>query len=217
MFRLAHRYLSSTDRVSEIAFAVYMVIIINGYVALSNLNTGFFYIVGVNVGACFGWGFIDGFIYFVSSSITRNSNRQLVDKLKKKPRSVPEADVNQALDDTIFEALDQPGKDAVLKDFTQHLPTVHAESDKVITRDEALGWLSIVLIYMSVGVALALPFLVIPDKLVAWFVSNGLGTIWLFWFGVQMGKSIGKYRLGLGLVMAGLGLMFLGLSYLVWT
>ena len=217
MFRLAHKYLSATDWISEVAFAVFMVIIINGYVALSNLNTGFLYIVVVNVGACFGWGFIDGFIYFVSSSITRNSNRQLVDKIKRKPGSVQETDLDQALDDTIFEALDRSGKDAVLKDFTQHLPTVEVESDRVITRDEALGWLSIVLIYMSVGFVLAIPFLVIPDKIAAWFISNGIGTVWLFWFGVQMGKSIGKYRLGLGLVMASLGLSFLGLSYLAWT
>lgn len=215
MFRLAHRFLSTTDRISEIAFAVFMVIIINGYVALSNLNTGFGYIVAVNIGACFGWGFIDGLLYFVSSSITRNSNRRLM--LRSKTGRVSKEEAEEALDDTIFEALDRPGKDAVLNDFTQHLPSVQIQKEKVITRDEALGWLSIVLIYIGVGFILALPFLILPDKLVAWLVSNLIGTAWLFWFGVQMGKSIGSHRLTLGLTMVGLGLLFLAISYLVWS
>ena len=49
---LLMKYLSFVDRVGEVAFAVLMVIIINGYVALSDLNTGFGYIVVVNLGAC---------------------------------------------------------------------------------------------------------------------------------------------------------------------
>ena len=74
--RLARRHLSYTDRTGETAFAVIMVIIINGYVALSKLDTGFFYIILVNLGACASWGFIDGFIYSVSKSIERNDNRK---------------------------------------------------------------------------------------------------------------------------------------------
>jgi hypothetical protein len=48
---LARRHLSYTDRTGETAFAVIMVMIINGYIALSKLNTGFLYIVFVNLGA----------------------------------------------------------------------------------------------------------------------------------------------------------------------
>ncbi len=79
----AKRYLSFTDRTGEIAFAVFMVIIINGYVALSNLNTGFTYIVVVNIGACTGWGFIDGFLYAITSSIERNNLRNKLEAMKK--------------------------------------------------------------------------------------------------------------------------------------
>ena len=43
--RLARRHLSYTDRAGETAFAVIMVMIINGYVSLSKLNSGFLYIV----------------------------------------------------------------------------------------------------------------------------------------------------------------------------
>jgi len=72
---LLSKYLTYTDRTGEAAFAVLMVIIINGYVALSDLNTGFTYIVAVNFGACLSWGTIDGLIYAISSAIERNNIR----------------------------------------------------------------------------------------------------------------------------------------------
>ena len=52
---MGSKYLSYADRTGEIAFAVLMVIIVNGYVALSDLNGGFPYIVAVNLGACATW------------------------------------------------------------------------------------------------------------------------------------------------------------------
>jgi hypothetical protein len=84
--KFATKYLSYTDRIGETAFAVVMVIIINGYVALSDLNTGFLYIVTVNIGACVSWGFIDGFIYAISSSIERNNLRKKLIFLKSVTR-----------------------------------------------------------------------------------------------------------------------------------
>ena len=80
---MASKYLSYSDRTGEIAFAVIMVVIINGYVALSDLNTGFIYIVVLNIGACLAWGLIDGLIYAVSSSIERNNVRNKLLMLKK--------------------------------------------------------------------------------------------------------------------------------------
>jgi hypothetical protein len=47
-----------------------------------DLNSGFGYIVAVNLGACFGWGVIDGLIYAVSSSIERNNIRSKLLLLK---------------------------------------------------------------------------------------------------------------------------------------
>ena len=91
------------------------------------------------------------------------------------------------------------------------------KNDRILTKDDLLGWLSIILIYMATGFSLALPFLILPDKLLAWFISNFLGILWLFWYGVQLGKSAGKHRLLLGILMAGIGIAFLTISYVVWV
>ena len=215
---VASRYLSYTDRTGEIAFAVLMVIIINGYVALSDLNYGFMYIVAVNLGACFGWGIIDGMIYAISSSIERNNVRNKLVMLKEYAACHDTLDkVTKSFDDTFLEGFDAEGKKAIAKDLIEHVQSAELGENKVLTRDEAMGWLSIIGIYLTVGFLMALPFLVLPDKFIAWLLSNSLGVAWVAWYGVQLGKAVGKYRWLLGLLLAGVGIGFLVVSYLVWT
>jgi VIT1/CCC1 family predicted Fe2+/Mn2+ transporter len=215
---VAKRYLSFSDRTGEIAFAVLMVIIINGYVALSDLNSGFFYIVAVNLGACFGWGMIDGLIYAISSSIERNNIRNKLVKLKD--CSVHKVSLDAAVksfDGTFLEGFTVEGKKAVAKEIITNVQDASLGENKILTRDEWMGWLSILGIYLSVGVLMALPFLVLPDKFLAWLISNGLGVAWVTWYGVQLGKAVGKYRWLLGLVLGATALLFLVVSYFVWT
>jgi hypothetical protein len=88
-----------------------MVVIINGYVALSNLNTGFVYIVTVNLGACLSWGIIDGMIYAISSSIERNNIRNKLLTLKKAVGSENVlAQVKESLGDTFLGVLTRKEK-----------------------------------------------------------------------------------------------------------
>jgi len=218
--RVIRGNLSYTDRTGEIAFAVIMVIIINGYVALSGLNTGFLYIVFVNLGACAGWGFIDGFIYAISSSIERNSVRlklKFLKSLSKEKGQDVLGKVEGSLDETFLSTFDTAGKEAIAKDIITHVQQASLENEKILTKSDVLGWLSIILIYMATGFALALPYLILPDKVTAWFISNLLGVVWLFWYGVQLGKNAGKHRLLLGLSMSAIGIVFLAISYLVWA
>lgn len=215
---LASKYLSYADRTGEIAFAVIMVIIINGYVALSDLNTGFVYIVVVNLGACWSWGIIDGLIYAISSSIERNNvrNKLLALKTNVKDKDVLET-VKVSLGDTFLAGFDDEGKAAIAKDIIAHVPNASLEENRVLTKQELMGWLSIMGIYLAVGFLLALPFLVLPNKVFAWLVSNGVGVAWLFWYGVQLGRTAGKNRWLLGLILAAVSVAFLVLSYFVWA
>jgi len=221
---MARRYLSFTDRTGEIAFAVFMVIIINGYVALSNLNTGFLYIVVVNIGACASWGFIDGFLYAITSSIDRNNLRNKLFYLKKLAGEKEDLNkkallnnVEKKMDDSFFSSYDMEGKEAIAKNIVEYAPQATVADNRLFTRDEILGWASIVSIYLVVGFLLALPFLILPDKLLAWFISNVFGVAWLFWYGLQLGKIVGKHRLALGFGMAAIGIAFLAISYLAWA
>ncbi len=212
------KYLSYADRTGEIAFAVLMVIIINGYVALSDLNTGFIYIVAVNLGACLSWGIIDGLIYAISSSIERNNVHSKLNRLKSCVNCENSLEtVKKSLDATFLEGFDQDGKEAIAKEIINHIPNASLGENKVITRNEVMGWLSIIGIYLVVGVLLALPFLLLQAKVLAWLISNVAGVAWVTWYGVQLGKSAGKNRWLLGALMAVVSVLFLIASYIVWT
>lgn len=212
------KYLSIVDRTGEVAFAVIMVIIINGYVALSELNTGFVYIVAVNLGACLSWGIIDGLIYALSSSMERNNIRNKLLTLKASPKGNNALEtVKTSLDGTFLADFDEKGKEAIARAIITHIPEASLGENKVLTKQELMGWLSIVTIYLIVGFLLALPFLVLPNKVFAWLVSNGVGVVWLFWYGVQLGKIAGKNRWLLGMIMATISIVFLALSYFAWA
>jgi VIT1/CCC1 family predicted Fe2+/Mn2+ transporter len=171
------------DLTAEIAFAVVMVVIINGYVALSDLNSGFVYIVVVNLGACSAWGTIDGLIYAVSSSIERNRAQNKLRLLKANVNNPMATEiVCQSIEDTYLSSFDDEGKAAIAQQIIKHVPNAALEESKVITREEALGWLTIIAIYLVAGVLLALPFLVLHDKVLAWAISNVCGVAWLFWY-----------------------------------
>jgi hypothetical protein len=215
---LFSKYLSTVDRLGEVAFAVLMVIIINGYVALSNLNTGFLYIVAVNLGACLSWGTIDGLIYAISSSMERNNTRNKLIALKNCLKCGNTTDlVKKNLDDTFLVNFTDEGKTAIAQNIITYVPSASLSQDKVLTKDEVLGGLSIIGIYMTVGILLALPFLILPDKLSAWVISNAFGVAWVFGYGVKLGRSAGKNRWLLGIVLAVVAMVFLAVSYIAWA
>ncbi|MCW4000996.1 MAG: hypothetical protein NWE93_12225 [Candidatus Bathyarchaeota archaeon] len=212
------KYLSYTDRTGEAAFAVLMVIIINGYVALSDLNTGFLYIVAVNLGACFTWGTIDGLIYAISSSMERNRARSKLIEFKACAHGANAMrQLKNSFNDTVLAGFDDEGKEAIAKEIMANVPNASIPENKLLTREETMGWLSIIGIYMVAGFLLALPFLVLEDKFIAWVFSNVLGVTWVTWYGIQLGKAAGKNRWLLGAVMAIVSVLFLFGSYLVWT
>ncbi len=210
------KYLSYTDRIGEIAFAVVMVVIINGYVALSDLNTGFVYIVVVNLSACTAWGTIDGLIYALSSSLERNNAQNKLRKLQENLDNEKAIEVVcKTLEGTYLASFDDAGKEAIAQEIIKHVPNASVQENKLLTRREALGWLSIVGIYLVTGFLLALPFLVLDNKILAWIISNVSGVAWLSWYGAQLGKSAGKNQWELGALMAAISILFLAWSYFI--
>jgi hypothetical protein len=60
-----------------------------------------------------------------------------------------------------------------------------------------------------------LPFLILHNNVLDWFISNGFGVAWLFGYGVQLGKVAGKNRWLFGVLLAVLSISFLAWSYIV--
>jgi hypothetical protein len=215
---LLSKYLSYVDRTGEAAFAVLMVIIINGYVSLSDLNTGFLYIIFTNLGACLSWGTIDGLIYAISSAMERNITRNKLLKFKSAVKNDDSVEVvKKNFEGTFLDGFSEKAKNHIAKEIVFHAPEASVGESKVFTRQELMGWVSIIAIYMTVGLLLSLPYLVLTDKVVAWFIANGAGVAWLVWYAVQLGKDAGKNRWLIGTLMAVVSVTFLAVSYLVWA
>ncbi|MGD0718067.1 MAG: hypothetical protein ABSA15_00580 [Thermoplasmata archaeon] len=211
------QFLSSTDGSAEVAFAVIMVVIINGYVALGNLNSGFLYIIRVDVLACAAWGIIDGFIYATSSAIDRGRDAKLVQQLRQ-PENRPAAasEVRGLLDDTFLSYFSPDAKAKISETILANPPEADVIPSRTITWEEGRGWIAILGIYMAVAALLALPFLLVPDKLAAWYVSNALGIGWLFWYGARIGQAVQGNRIVWAVVPAAVGIALLAVSYVVY-
>jgi VIT1/CCC1 family predicted Fe2+/Mn2+ transporter len=215
--RFAREHLSYTDLISEAAEAVYMVVIIIGYVALSQLSTQFYYIVAVDIGACIGWGFIDGFTYAIGSSIDRGNQASLVQKIQSEKNTQKSInDVVEELDGTFVSGFSDESKRSIAAEILKDSAGVPQVKQKFITRDELAGFASIMVVYLLAGIALSLPYLIFEDKIDAWLVSNSLGIIWLFYYGFRVGKVTRGRRILIGLLTSSAGIAFLIISYFVY-
>lgn len=218
MARIVRKHLGFTEWITEAAVAVYMVIIINGYVSLSQLNTGFLYILAVDLGACIGWGFIDGFTYAIGGSVDRGDQARIVKEIKsEKDPERAMAEVIEELDDTFVSRFDNEGKRAVASEILKNAGGASHIKQRFITKEEGQGFLSIMLVYLFAGIILSLPYILLPDKFYAWLLSNLLGVTWLFFYGFRVGSIIEEKRFLIGLLTASAGIAFLLLSYLVYS
>jgi len=216
--RFARKHLELTDLLSEAVEAVYMVVIIGGYVALSQLNTDYLYIVGVNIGACIGWGFIDGLAYVISNAVDRGTQVDFIKKIQSEETYEKSAhDVIEEFDGTYLSNLSDETKKKIAGEISGDLSEVSVRKGRFATRDDLAGFASILGIYLAAGVILSLPYFIFQNKIDAWLISNVIGTIWLFYFGFRVGRIVGKNRILVGLLTAGAGLAFLILSYHIWA
>src|SRR5579872_2440754 len=109
--QFARRHLDISDLVTEAAAAVYMLVIINGYVALSQLNTQYYYIVALDIVASIGWGIIDGFTYSLGSSVDRGRQTEMVKKAQESPTSEKSfKEIMRELEDTFISSFSEDTK-----------------------------------------------------------------------------------------------------------
>ena len=215
--RFARKHLDIADLLSEAVEAVYMVVIIGGYVALSNLSSQYLYIVEVNIGACIGWGVIDGLAYILSNAADRGIQVDLIKKIQSEQSSEKSAyDVIEEFDGTYLSNLSDDAKKKIAGEISGDLTGISVKKGRFVTKEDIAGFASIIGIYLAAGIVLSLPYLILPNKLHAWFFSNMIGTIWLFFFGYRVAKITGGKRVLIGLLTAGAGLLFLVISYRIW-
>ena len=200
---------------TEAAVAVYMLVIINGYVALSQLNTQYYYIIATDIGAAAGWGFIDSFTYVVGQLIDRGGRASILEKIQSE--KVPDKSIGEVikeLDGTFVSHFSFEGKRNIAKEILKNSAGASVRRERFLTRDDLGALASILGIYMTAGIALSVSYFVFTNKLNAWIVSNLIGIVWLFYYGYTVGKIVGQKRIIIGILTSSVGIALLVVSYL---
>ena len=194
-----------------------MLVIINGYVALSNLHTQFYYIVAVDIGASIGWGLIDGFAYAMSEAIVRANQVAIAEKIQSDAKDTSIDKIVDELGDTFLSQISYEGRRNIAAEILRNSSNVSIKEPKILTREDLAGLVSILGIYLSAGIALSISYVILPNKFNAWLVSNVIGIGWLFYYGYTIGKIGGQRRILLGLLTSLAGIAFLVLSYILYA
>lgn len=215
-FRWAGRSLDYTDLISEAAAAVFMVVIINGYVSLEGIRTEIHQIIFLIISACVAWGLIDGLTYAIGSSIDRGNQANLARKIQSEKNSDQAIeDIVGEFDGTYLSNFSEIDKRSIATEVLKKKPLVSDEKKKFITSHERNGLLSIMGIYLVAAGLLIFPYLIFPNRLDAWVLSNLIGIGWLFQYGYNAGKITGTKRILAGLLTSSVGIIFLILVLLM--
>ncbi len=135
-----------------------MLVIINGYVSLSQLHTQFYYIIAVDLGASIGWGLIDGFTYVMAESIDRGTRASLLRKIqsdKNLERSIDE--IVEELDDTFLGDFSPEGKRNIAAEVLKNSSLASIGRQRFITREDLAGLISIIGIYLTAELSFPSP------------------------------------------------------------
>ncbi|MFI5420514.1 MAG: hypothetical protein ACHQ1H_06065, partial [Nitrososphaerales archaeon] len=188
--RFTREHLGLADLITESAVAVYMVVIINGYVALTDISTSFYYIVALDIGASLAWGLIDGFTSAIGTSADRGRQATFVDKLRKEAKSDQAiTEVVEELDDTFLSRFSNEGKRNVASEVLKNSERASDAKPTFFNREDFDVLTAIVAVYLTAGIALSLPYVLLPNKVDAWALSNIIGIAWLFYFGYSVGRD----------------------------
>ena len=194
-----------------------MLVIINGYVELSQLHSLYYYIVAVDIGAAIAWGLIDGFTYAMSEVVARGNQVATLKRIQSAGPMQSIEGIIDKLDGTFLSQFNYEGRKNIASEILRNSNNLSVRNHKFITREDLAGLASILGIYLAAGSALSIPYLVLPDKLTAWLVSNMIGIGWLFYYGYTVGKIGGHMKILTGLLASLVGIAFLVISYFIYV
>jgi hypothetical protein len=162
-------------------------------------------VVGCNV----AWGLISGIMFLIDTRFDRGRVPRLI-------RAVQQADGDEEAREVVEDELDGSLEEIASAEERERLyrhiveRARKAELPRTKSRhDDLLGALGVFLLVMVTTVPAVLPFLVIPDRLIALRVSNALLVVLLFLIGYWGGRqtNANPWRAGLGMMLVGVAVV----------
>jgi hypothetical protein len=206
-FAFISRHLGPSDRAGEILFGLIMALGITGAARLgaeeADNRTLFIAVLGCNV----AWGIVDGVMFALFSVFERGRLSRVV----RAVRSAPDEEtalrmVAREVDDRL-EALTTGEELAQIRRSILAMARRTPDAPVRLTRADLLGGLAAAAVVFFATVPVVIPFLVVPDVVVATRLSNAIGVVLLFLLGLRWAKLTGSSPAKTGLGVAAIGVV----------
>jgi len=193
--------LDPTDRVSEVLFGLIMVLTFTGAVSVATggreeVKTLLIEALGCNL----AWGIVDASFYLMGVLGLRGHGLLVLKRLRKAKNDEAHGLIADALPPVLASVLEPQDLETMRKRLLT-LPELPARPR--LSREDLLGALGVFL--------LVFPFLLIGEPRLALRASNAVALVMLFFCGYLLGRFSGLRAWLTGLVMIGLGLLFVAL------
>jgi hypothetical protein len=201
--------LDPTERVSEVLFGLIMVLTFTGAVSVATggreeVRTLLIEALGCNL----AWGIVDAGFYLMAILGLRGHGLLVLRRLREADGEEGQRLIADALPPVLASSL-QPQDLETLRERLLALPRQPASPR--LKREDFLGAAGVFLLVFLSTFPVVVPFLFIQDPRPALRASNAVALAMLFVCGYLLGRWSGFRPWLTGLVMIGLGLLFVGL------
>ena len=198
------RVLDPVERVSEILFALIMVLGFTGSLSVAeagrdDIRTMLIGALGCNL----AWGIIDAVLYLMACIAEKGRGRLIFHAVRASTDpEVSRTLITDALPPVIA-SLIRPDELAALDQRLRAMPEpLHNPG---LSREDWLGGLAVFLLVFLSTFPVVIPFMVMTNVAPALLVSNGIAIVMLFITGVTYGRYAGWHPFGIGVLMVAIG------------
>ena len=211
------RYLPVGDRIGEMFYATWMVVVSLGIINSVDDQEG---IVPLAIAIAFGvniaWGLIDGISVMLTGVIGRASRDRTLFDLRKNDDQLTRQEARKALDDAITYALSDGEKEHILDQLAEGAPEGDPYHEPYHAKREdwyyALGILAIDVLFVIPVIA---PLLVIPSTPDAILASRLIATLIFAALGAAYARRLNRNRLLAALFLGTLGFSVFSIAYIL--
>jgi len=203
------RILDPTERISEVLFGLIMVLTFTGSLSVATggneeVRTMLISALGCNV----AWGVVDAGFYLMAILGLRGQGILVLKRLREAAGAESHRLIADALPPVVVSTL-RPEDLEMLRRRLLELPEPPARPR--LSGQDFLGALGVFLLVFLSTFPVVIPFLVVGEPRLALRISNAVALVMLFLCGYLLGRTAGLRSWLTGLVMIGLGLLFVGL------
>lgn len=210
-------YLPVGDRIGEMFYATWMVVVSLGIINSVEDPQGIVPLaIAISFAVNITWGLIDGISVMLSGVIDRAKDEEIVYDLRTSDGPAARGAAHDALKDTIVGALGREERDGIIDQIARGAPGEDPRRRPHYAG--RAGWyyaLGILAIDVFLVFPIVAPLLVVPDVHQAVLVSRLIATLFFAALGVAYARNLNRSKVLAALFLGTLGFSVFSLAYLL--